>query len=61
MIAKELVVSLVLMMCPNLEEYSNKYTIQGEQTNCMDYYVNDIINNPSKYKKELAYVKSKRK
>ena len=43
----DLVVALVLQLCPN--PYQMGYKLQGENVSCIDYYVNDIVNNPHKY------------
>jgi hypothetical protein len=55
----KIVVILILKLCPNLEADSGK-TIQGYKVNCMDYYVNDIYNNPSKYESQLNEIKRTR-
>ena len=52
-----LIVALVLQLCPNPHKMG--YKLQGENVSCMDYYVNDVVNNPLKYKKELQRVKGK--
>jgi len=54
-----IVILLIMYLCPNLEVIKPEYTIQGEQVNCMEYYTNDIINNPNKYKTLVEYVKSR--
>lgn len=55
----DIVVSLVIMLCPKLDSMSDKYIIQDEKVNCMEYYTNDIINHPDKYKELVKYVKRK--
>ena len=59
--ASDLIVAVIIMMCPKLSEVKDKYVIQGQTVNCMDYYNNDIVNHPDKYKRELEYVRTKRK
>ena len=56
MIAVELVVALVLQLCPDPDKMG--YVIQDQEVSCMDYYTNDIMNRPDKYKTELANVKA---
>lgn len=53
----KLVVSLILQLCPNLEATDKKYVVQGYRVTCMDYYVNDIYNNPNKYEKQLNEIR----
>ncbi len=55
----EIITALIIQLCPNLEAINPKYIIQGEQVDCMEYYTNDIINNPFNYKEMAAYDKSK--
>jgi hypothetical protein len=54
-----LVVLLVNYLCPDFEAVKPEYNIQGETVNCMDYYTNDIINNPNNYKTLVEYVKNR--
>lgn len=54
-----LIVALVKVLCPDLQAISNKYIIQNEKVTCMEYYTNDIINNPHNYKDLLNNVKYK--
>lgn len=51
-----LIVALILQLCPNPDKMG--YYIQDEEVSCMDYYTNDIIDHPDKYKKELKNVKT---
>lgn len=54
-----LIVALIIQLCPNLEKTSNIFIIQGEKVTCMEYYTNDIINKPYKYEEMLKNVKEK--
>lgn len=54
-----IVTALILKLCPNLEAESPKYVIAGYKVNCMDYYVNDIYDNPNKYKDMLNEIAKK--
>jgi hypothetical protein len=53
----DLVVIVVLQLCPNPDKMG--YYIQDEEVNCMEYYTNDIVNHPDKYKMELENAKTK--
>jgi hypothetical protein len=53
-----IITALVIYLCPELEAIDNRYNVQGEQVNCMEYYTNEIVNNPSKYEKMVRYVKA---
>jgi hypothetical protein len=53
-----IVATLISLLCQDLEAIKPEYVIQGEIVSCMDYYTNDIISNPDKYKKELENVKA---
>lgn len=54
-----MIAAIVISLCPNLKKMDNKYSIQNERVNCMEYYTNDIVNNPDKYKELLNNVKSR--
>lgn len=55
-----LIVALIIQLCPNPDkmgyyiiQYDTKYEV-----NCDEYYTNDIINHPDKYKEMLTNVKT---
>jgi hypothetical protein len=52
----DLIAALVLQLCPNPDKMG--YHIQGEEVSCMEYYTNDIVNHPDKYKEQLDHVKT---
>jgi len=54
-----LVVVAVIQLCPNLEAMDKEYVVNGYKVDCMEYYTNEIVSNPNKYKKELEDAKSK--
>jgi hypothetical protein len=53
-----IIVALINVLCPNLEAMDKRFVVQGEQVNCMEYYTNEIVNNPAKYEKMVKYVKA---
>lgn len=52
----EIIVALILHLCPNPD--SMGYFIQDEEATCADYYTNEIVDNPNKYKELVQYVKA---
>ena len=55
----KVIVALILKLCPNLEAESPQYVLQGYKVNCMEYYTNDIYNQPNKYAKLLNDIRDK--